>query len=302
MIHGIDVSAYQPETYSTAGLDFVFVKSTEGLSYTNPRMAAQVKRARDAGLVVGFYHYPHMANDPTAEAAYFLRQTPLKAGDIVVFDWEGYDAANKGVPRSRQITYRDAWLKYVKSKLPGHRVGMYCNTDYWINVDKTSNCGDFLWIATGGKPAGQPGIDFAWTFHQYSTAGGIDHDVANFDSRAALAAWARSTQEDDVALTTDDINKVAAAVYAKLLKTDDVLTAPADASDYATNKFWTWQTHIQDVTNRVRALGKKVDALAAVELTDSQVATLAAAVAANPALADRIAELVATKLAARLAE
>jgi hypothetical protein len=39
-------------------------------------------------------------------------------------------------------------------------------------------------------------------------------------------------QEDDVALTTDDINKVAAAVFAKLLKTDDVLTAPTDAADY----------------------------------------------------------------------
>jgi hypothetical protein len=109
-------------------------------------------------------------------------------------------------------------------------------------------------------------------------------------------------QEDDVALTADDITKVAAAVYAKLLKTDDVLTAPADASDYATNKFWTWQTHIQDVTTRVRDLGKKVDGLSKVELTDSQVATLAAAVAANPALAERIAELVATKLAARLAQ
>jgi hypothetical protein len=110
------------------------------------------------------------------------------------------------------------------------------------------------------------------------------------------------SQEDDVALTADDITKVAAAVYAKLLKTDDVLTAPADASDYATNRYWTWQTHIQDVTTRVRDLGKKVDGLSAVELTDSQVATLAAAVAANPALAERIAELVAVKLAARLAQ
>lgn len=109
-------------------------------------------------------------------------------------------------------------------------------------------------------------------------------------------------QEDDVALTTDDINKVAAAVYTKLLKTDDVLTAPADASDYATNRFWTWQTHIQDVTTRVRALGAKVDALPAVELTDQQIATLASAVASNAALAELIAEKVAVKLAERLAE
>lgn len=109
-------------------------------------------------------------------------------------------------------------------------------------------------------------------------------------------------QEADVALTTDDINKVASAVFAKLLKTDDVLAAPSDAADYATNKFWTWQTHIQDVTNRVRGLDKKVDALPAVDLSDTQIATLASAVAANPALAEQIAEKVAVKLAERLAE
>lgn len=203
MIHGVDVSAYQSETYSIAGLDFVFVKATEGLTYTNPRLAAQAKRARDAGLVVGFYHYPHMANDPQAEADYFLKKAPIQAGDIIVFDWEGYDTANKGVAKSRQVAYRDAWLKYVKGKMPGHKVGMYCNTDYWLNVDTTSNCGDFLWIATGGLPAGQPGIKSPWLIHQYSTAGGIDHDVAAFTDRAALRAWAAGTTPQENDMTPD---------------------------------------------------------------------------------------------------
>jgi hypothetical protein len=194
MIHGIDVSAYQPETYSTAGLDFVIVKATEGLSYTNPRMAGQAKRARDAGLVVGFYHYPHMANDPHAEADRFLKTVAWQPGDIVVLDWEGYDSANQGVSKARQLAYRDAWLPYVKGKMAAHKVGMYCNTDYWLTVDTSSTCGDFLWIATGGRPAGDPGIKYPWTFHQYSTANNIDHDVANFPDRASLRAWANPAQ------------------------------------------------------------------------------------------------------------
>lgn len=123
---------------------------------------------------------------------------------------------------------------------------------------------------------------------------GVRADVA-----ATLTA---GPQEADVALTTDDINKVADAVYKKLLKTDDVLTAPTDAADYATNKYWTWQTHIQDVTNKVRDLKTKVDALSALELTDAQVSALAAAVAAAPGLADAIAAKVAENIAARLAE
>ena len=298
MIHGVDVSAYQSETYSTAGLDFAFTKVTEGLSYVNPRWAAQRDRAKTAGLVWGAYHYPHMANDPVAEAVYFLKQVAWKPGDIIVLDWEGYDTANKGVPKSKQLAYRDAWLKYVKSVLPDHKVGMYCNVDYWLNVDTTGNCGDFLWIATGGLPAGQPGIKAKWTFHQHSTAGGIDHDVAAFDSRAALAAWSRGlTEEDPMAITDADATKIARKVL-----TLDEITAPKDAPDVATNPTWRLDSYTKDTNARIRVLAAKVDTLSAPVVSDQQIAALAAAVAANPALAEQIAEKVAEKLAARLAQ
>lgn len=289
MIHGVDVSAYQSETYSVAGLDFVFVKSTEGLSYTNPRMAAQVKRARDAGLVVGFYHYPHMANDPVAEANYFLKKTPLQPGDIVVFDWEGYDAANRSVAKSRQVAYRDAWLKYVKGKLPTHRVGMYCNTDYWLNIDKTSGCGDFLWIATGGKPAGDPGINYAWTFHQHSTAGGIDHDVADFTNRAALAAWARGlTEEDPMAgMTKQDVHD---AVW----KIDDLKAGSTEKDPK--NVDWQPQSYLKGTfENTVKLLTQETAQTAAItklaSLIGSGVDTATVVDAVQKAIADAVVKV-----------
>ena len=68
MLHGIDVSSYQSSSYSTSGLSFVFVKVTEGLSYVNPKWVAQRTTARKAGLVTGFYHYPHITNSPITEA------------------------------------------------------------------------------------------------------------------------------------------------------------------------------------------------------------------------------------------
>jgi hypothetical protein len=89
-------------------------------------------------------------------------------------------------------------------------------------------------------------------------------DPGAFPIAAILnAAKNGTTQEEDVALSDADIKKIADAVYTKLLKTDDVLTAPADAADYQTNKYWTWQTHIQDNTNRIRALQKAVDRIIA---------------------------------------
>jgi hypothetical protein len=289
VIKGIDVSAYQPEAYDTTGLDFVFTKITEGLSYINPRWVAQRDRAKSKGLVWGAYHYPHMANDPIAEADFFLKQVKWAPGDIIVLDWEGYDSANRGVPKSRQIAYRDAWLKYVKGKMPGHRVGMYCNVDYWRNVDTSSNCGDFLWIATAGAPAGRPGITYPWTFHQYSTANNIDHDVANFPTRAALAAWAAGTTEEDpmAGLTKQDIHD---AVW----RIDDIAAGSTEKN--TGNKTWQPQTYLKGTfENTVKLLAQEAAQTAAItklaQLIGSNVDTDQVVTAVKEAIADAVVKV-----------
>ncbi|CAM5693674.1 hypothetical protein SALBM217S_10533 [Streptomyces griseoloalbus] len=75
MLRGIDISSHQSSSYDTDGLSFVFVKATEGRSYVNPKLAAQTKRGRDAGLVVGFYHFLWPGN-LTDQAEYFVAKTP----------------------------------------------------------------------------------------------------------------------------------------------------------------------------------------------------------------------------------
>ncbi|MER5559714.1 glycoside hydrolase family 25 protein [Streptomyces sp. NPDC002506] len=192
-VYGQDWASYQSSAPSASGLSFVFVKVTEGLSYVNPKWVAQRDHAKANGLVWGAYHYPHMGNSVQAEADYFLSQVAWQPGDLIVLDWEGYDAANAGVSRARQAEYKDAWLRYVKGRMPHLRVGMYANTDYWRNVDQSGYFGDFLWIATGGRAAGDPGIQADWLFHQYSEAGGLDRDYCHLDA-GALRAWALGTQ------------------------------------------------------------------------------------------------------------
>jgi len=184
MINGIDVASFQSEVYATSGLDYVFVKATEGTSYVNPHMAKQAAVARTAGLGLGFYHFLHPGN-VKAQAQYFVRVATSLPGDMLVCDWET-------VPGGTGATNaeKDLFIQTVKELRPtGHRVGLYCNRDYWINRDHTSYCGDFLWIADPGIPAGKPRIKHAWTFHQYAIKGGIDQDVANFASRADLRKW-----------------------------------------------------------------------------------------------------------------
>jgi hypothetical protein len=179
-VSGIDVASYQSSTYSTAGLSFVFVKATENTGYVNPHYAAQVAHGRSAGLVVGHYHFAHHGN-AEAQADYFLAHAQLKPGDIIAYDWEEAKTTQAD---------RDAWIKRVKAKAPTYRVVLYCNKSFWRSRDTENYAADGLWIADPNSPAGHPDVTHSWVFHQYSEAGGIDHDVANFASVAALKSWA----------------------------------------------------------------------------------------------------------------
>jgi len=180
VIKGVDVSSYQSAKYSTKGLDFAFIKITEGTSYTNPKWVDQRKTARDAELVTGFYHFAR-SGGMKAQADYFMSKINLVRGDMLVLDWEDAEVSN---------AEKDSWIKYVQKERPHTKVLLYCNTDFWLNRDTTSFAGDGLWIAHyNGKP-GKPGIKHSWRFHQY-TDDPIDTNLANFDSRAELRTWAR---------------------------------------------------------------------------------------------------------------
>jgi peptidoglycan hydrolase-like protein with peptidoglycan-binding domain len=191
-IYGQDWASYQSATPDTTGLSFAFIKVSQGTTYTNPEWTAQRDHARGAGLVVGYYHYPDMANSPQTEADYFLSLVQPQHGELLCLDWEGYDATNRSIAPPAQLSYKDSWLRYVKGRAPNSPVGLYCNLDYWQNVDTSGFFQDFLWIATAGAPAGQPGITADWLFHQYDDSGAADKDYCHLDSTDQLRSWALS--------------------------------------------------------------------------------------------------------------
>jgi len=72
---GIDISSYNQnvnfQSVKKSGIEMVYIKATEGLTYTNPLLKSQYTGAKAAGLKIGFYHFLR-ANDPVLEAKYFL--------------------------------------------------------------------------------------------------------------------------------------------------------------------------------------------------------------------------------------
>jgi len=116
---------------------------------------------------------------------------------MLFVDWENTSSGTRASGAEK-----DAFIREVKL-LRGstHRVGLYCNRDFWVNRDTTSYAGDALWIADYNGRPGEPGIKARWLFHQY-TSSPLDMNVSRFADRPALRAWAASagsaTEDDDM--------------------------------------------------------------------------------------------------------
>jgi len=183
MLHGVDVSGYQPGWTPATDDRFVFIKATEGRTVTNSQLDEQTKVARDKGLQVGFYHFlwPRNAVD---QARYFIAQARVKTGDLLVCDFENTPG---GHPTATDAVF---FINEVERLAPGHKVGLYCNRSDWNNSGIKGKQGDFLWIAAPGVPSSNLG-DYPWAFHQYSWTP-LDQNWAHsrFDTLAELKAWA----------------------------------------------------------------------------------------------------------------
>jgi lysozyme len=113
-LNGYDISAYQGSLNPAAVPgDFVIVKATGGDGYVNPNFRAQIQAARNAGKLVGIYHFArdgYTAATAQSEAVWFIRN----AGDLLdgtvlaVLDWEADNQTDVG--------YAKAWLDTVTAQ------------------------------------------------------------------------------------------------------------------------------------------------------------------------------------------
>lgn len=210
MTRGADVSHYQSDSLVrqlASSLAFVVVKASEGLTSDDP--GGQAAHDRQVGLVrgkavVGHYHFAKVCAAWKAEADNFLARANVQPGDIVALDMEAMDGGWGG-----RVAYARQWLAYVAAKT-GSTPWLYVNGSWLAGLRGADAAGALdpypVWIATGGKPEGQPGVS-GWAVHQWSTGGGYDHNFVNPNLTLDDLTGA------SVALTADDAALVARYVW-----------------------------------------------------------------------------------------
>jgi GH25 family lysozyme M1 (1,4-beta-N-acetylmuramidase) len=116
-VPGIDVSAWEPNidwrAVKNSGIEFAFVKATEGVSHVDQTFAQNWVNTKRVGIIRGAYHYLRGAMDPYEQADLYLKTVKLEKGDFPpVLDVENF--FNEGVKNDVMVKTAQTWLARVE--------------------------------------------------------------------------------------------------------------------------------------------------------------------------------------------
>jgi peptidoglycan hydrolase-like protein with peptidoglycan-binding domain len=196
------------EKVKNSGVEIVYIKATEGVTYSNPSLHSYYNLAKASGLKVGVYHY--LRNDsPLSEANNFL--TVIKGLDLdckYVIDVE--DALGQTVEKlsSNVRQFADCLIKSGKS------VGMYTDDGFYANSLNSTVKDLPLWIAHYNvtKPTATNYVGF-----QYTDTGIVEGIVGNVDLS--------NFSNDMLLVAPAPVAKVEPVIYNKILHYQQLVNA-----------------------------------------------------------------------------
>jgi lysozyme len=170
-------------------VDFVFMKTTEGLGYTDPMVSTNATDAKGVGIPVGYYHFADFNSldvntDATNQANHFISVIKtLPAFDLpLILDIE--DGSKKPTANLNPAQILQWVVKFyeVLNEQGYSNYGLYSGA-YFLNTNFPSNhnMGHIpLWLAAYVKtpiiPNGWPGY-WIWQFTDKGSVNGISTPV-----------------------------------------------------------------------------------------------------------------------------
>lgn len=182
---GIDVSAYQGyidyERVRNAGIEVVYIKSSEGTTLEDPYFRTNYDNAKANGLKVGFYHFIRARNEEEArnEAEFFARVISGTNPDCrLAMDFEVF--GDLSIEEINRISF--AFLQRIQ-EITQKECVIYSDAYNARNTFSRELAQNYpLWIAEYGveTPIDNGKWEY-WVGFQYTDAGRIDGIEGNVD-------------------------------------------------------------------------------------------------------------------------
>lgn len=181
-IRGIDVSRHNGlmnlDAASAEGIEFIFIKASEGTDFRDENFRINYRKARHAGMKIGAYHFFRFDRDGVEQAQNLIGAVGHRKLDLgVVIDVEAHGNP-EGVPLPVIADRLTRMKEYLN--LLGYRVMFYTNRNGYYDYLEENFPGSPLWICSFSETP----INAEWTFWQYNHRGHVSGIRGHVDLNA----------------------------------------------------------------------------------------------------------------------
>lgn len=205
-VHGIDTSRWQGHVdwpaARAAGVNFAFIKATEGGDLVDPLFRSNWDAARRSGVAHGAYHFFYFCRPAIEQARWFITNVPDGGlPPVLDMEWTPFSPTCTRRPPAADVRAEAEIFLDALERHYGQRPLVYTSVDFYADNALGRLPRTEFWLRTvAAHPSktypGQP-----WTFWQYSSTGLVAGSKGNTDlnvfagSKAAWADWlARRSQ------------------------------------------------------------------------------------------------------------
>jgi lysozyme len=175
-VHGVDVSRFQTNVdWATAranGVNFAFIKATEGGDLLDVGFKDHWRKAGQAGVQRGAYHFWYHCRPADEQARWFIRHVP-KGGLPPVLDMEWTPFSPTCTIRKPAAEIRASAAEYMNliAAHYGQRPILYTTVDFYRENEMWRLSGNEFWLRSVTAHPAERYEGQAWTFWQYTGTG-----------------------------------------------------------------------------------------------------------------------------------
>ena len=201
-VRGIDIAKWQGdidwEKVAASGVDFAFIKATEGGDRLDDRFQANWNAARAAGLPRGAYHFNYWCSSMAAQAEWFKRNVPVDPEalpPVLDLEWNFQSpTCPKKVPRETAQAEVHAFVNAVERHYRKKPI-LYTDIVFYRDVLNDGSFSDYpLWVRSVKDLPQERYPGRQWAFWQYTERGSVPGIQGHVDKNAfagSKAQWRR---------------------------------------------------------------------------------------------------------------
>lgn len=187
-VHGIDVARFQTSldwgAARASGVNFAFIKATEGGDRLDPMFGNHWDGAGRAGVARGAYHFYYFCTTPEKQASWFIQNVPKTPGmmpPVLDMEWNPFSPTCTLRPPAETVRSNMQVFMRLLAAHYAQRPIVYTTPEFYAENGLGQMQGVEFWLRSTAVHPNERYPNERWSFWQYTSTGRVPGASGDID-------------------------------------------------------------------------------------------------------------------------